>query len=221
MFPQHQMPGDDYVTVDVIEDVDPGVESADRLAATHQLDFPFIWHGNVTLPASQNEINRSRITDRRFQIGGQTWHGEHIRVGDIGTRHLMSRDTTNGEIFPAAGAQHNLFIPEAAGQMKITFEWLDVEYLGESNTYGNRWVRVGSDSNYIETHHYHFDGPESDRETTNWKVVDVLDVPVEMRGTTQLFTARAALGSNAAAGQVRVRERGATILDVEFRETLN
>jgi hypothetical protein len=223
MFPQHQMPGDDYVTVDVIEGVDPGIESSDALAAAHGIDFPFIWHGNVTLPASEDVVTAARITDRRYQIGGEVAKGEHVRVGDIGTQVLNSKDGVNGVIFPSRGGQHALYIPEWASQVKITFKWLDLEYLGTENTWGDRFVRVGSGAEAIDTHRYHFDGPGAGvhRTTTNWEIVDVINIPESMRGTTQRFEARAYLGQNAAVDQVRVREASSTILEVEFRETLN
>lgn len=221
MFPQHPMPGDDYVTVEVIEGVDPGMESADALAAAKGLDFPFIWHGNVTLPASENVVTAARITDRRYQIGGEVAHGERYRVGDLGNRTLSSRDL-DGVIFPSVGGQHALFIPEWAGEMKVTFEWLDIQYWEGGNSYGRRWVRVGSGSEAIETHRYYFDAPEhSGMQTANWKVTDVLQIPESMRGTTQRFEARAYVGSNAATNVVRIPEYGATLLEVEFRETLN
>ena len=221
MFPQHPMPGDDYVTVDVIEDVDPGIESATVLAATHGLDFPFVWHGNVTLPASENVVTAGRITDRRYQIGGEVTRAEHVRVGDIGAQSLNTKNQTDGVPFPSVGGQHALYIPEHAGQMKVTFEWLDLEFLG-TNTYGDRFIRIGSGSDAIDTHRYHFDAPHGmGRTTFNWKIVDVINIPEHMRGTTQRFEARAYLGQNATEGQVRIREVSSTILEVEFRETLN
>lgn len=215
-------PGDDYVTIEVIEDVDPGIESADTLAAAHHLDYPFVWHKNVTLPASTGTITAGMFTDRRYQIGGEVSHAERLRVGDLGGAQVLNTRDLEGMIFPSRGAQHQLFIPEWAGQMKIRFKWLDIQYWQGSNSYGRRWVRVGSGSNILETHKYYFDAPtNSGMSTTNWEVVDVLDIPEDMRGTTQRFEARAYAGSNADLTVVRIPEYGATALEVEFRETLN
>lgn len=222
MFPEHPMPGDEYVTVDVIEGVDAGIESADALAAAKGIDYPFVWHGNVTLPASENVVTAARITDKRYQIGGEVSHAERIRVGDLGAQWLNSTDRTNGAIFPNTGGQHVLYIPEWAGQMKVTFKWLDLEYVGTANSFGNRFVRIGSGAAAIDTHKYHFDAPQGSlRQTAHWEIVDVLSIPEAMRGTSQRFEARAFLGQGANTEQVRTRNVSATTLEVEFRETLN
>ena len=217
-----QPPGESFFAIEVIPGVDKGIESADVLAAEHDLDYPFVWHGNVTLPPSQSEVNASRITDRRFQIGGQVWHAEHMRVGDLGTRTLSQRLVSEGVIFPSRGAQHALYIPDRAGEMKIRMKWLDIHYREGANSYGERWVQVGEGSDTINTHKYSFEAPaRTDLHTTNWEVVDVLRVPPHWRGSTQRFEGRATLGTNAATDVVHIPEFGAVTLEVDFRETLD
>jgi len=224
MFPQHPMPGDDYVTVEVIEDVDPGVESANTLAAQHQLDYPFIWHGNVTLPASENVVTAGRITDRRARIGGQTFTETRSRSGDIGPQVLNDRE---GQRFPSRGGQHTIYVPEWATRMTITAEWLGIQYRNlvpdGPNVYGSYYVRYGGagGTQTYETNRPYFDAPlGSGAVTDTWKIQVDVPVPEELQGTHQPFHLYGQLGSGAPVERVTIQERSQTILNVEFKETL-
>jgi hypothetical protein len=217
-------PGEALLTIEVIEDVDPGVESANVLAAQHQLDYPFIWHGNVTLPSSENVVTAGRITDRRAQIGGQTFTETRSRSGDIGPQVLNNRD---GQRFPSRGGQHTIYIPEWATRMTITAEWLGIQYRNlvpdGPNVYGSYYVLYGGagGTQTYETNRPYFDAPlGSGAVTDNWKLQVDVPVPEELQGTHQPFHLYGQLGTGAPVERVTIQERSQTILNVEFRETL-
>jgi hypothetical protein len=154
-----------YTRIEVIQGVSASIRSAREL----NLAYPAIALARVTIPG--NTVARPTLTT------------------DPAVGMTLTYTTATGEWFPNAGGDQRLDVPEWANSMLIEADWMGILYGPENAVgWGDYWIDYGpvgaAGTQQLEnsTVKFRWDAPRGDFNRHNWRLVQEVPVPSNMRG---------------------------------------
>lgn len=157
---------------------------------------PYYAFARIDQPASTATITDAMITPLQKVANPLTHTEMRPRMTLSAGAEVLGATGTDGEWFPNAGGEQQIYIPTWATKAIIKGEWLDVRYAASSNPSGQHWVEYGpyarpSTRERSTQRGQHDATAAGNTDRRNWFVRDVVDIPESYRGTTQTFVLKA------------------------------
>lgn len=164
--------------------------SLERVSSLNGLTYPYVALAQITIPASTTTITQAMITDLRqvanprkervLRVCGTTWS----------TQEQLTSTAANGQAWPNAGGEQDVFIPSWATNVKIVATWAGVR-LPAGNCQARVWVSFGPWNGTTwgtNSQDYGIDNVSSQSDTrTTIVAADSMPIPKNLRGTTTHF----------------------------------
>lgn len=179
----------------------------------------------IDIPASTATITQAMITDLREVANPRTldvWRPRASVRED--TEELTAYQDGDGEWFPNAGGEQQVFIPEWATRVQIAATWMGVRIAKGKNGWGEYWVEFGpylrQSVREFSTQRYQWDtvGATATAYREPWIMEDDRYIPERIRGTTQPFIMKALRSPDSDNAVAKIDFKSGVSLKVRFLE---